>query len=260
MHARAIQQRPIAPGVSSASAVAVLWVFECDRDGPRVSMPRPEVQLVARFGPSAQDGVDVHAFGPRQSVRRKFIRNGQRTVTARLRLGAPDKVLGASASAMAGRIVALEDLWGETAAGRLRARLADARDSMDAATILEQAIAERVAITAERHDHAQLALAAADRLASSSVHAVAADLGVSERHLRRVFRETVGVSPKAFAKLTRFHRALDAAREVAHASWATIAAASGYYDQAHLIAEFRAIAGVTPRSLLGELRAAPSLG
>jgi AraC-like DNA-binding protein len=75
-----------------------------------------------------------------------------------------------------------------------------------------------------------------------------------------VFRETVGVSPKAFAQLARFHRALRTAREDVHASWASIAAAAGYYDQAHLIAEFRAIAGVTPRALLGELRAAQSIG
>jgi transcriptional regulator GlxA family with amidase domain len=39
-------------------------------------------------------------------------------------------------------------------------------------------------------------------------------------------------------------------------SWAAIAAATGYYDQAHLIEEFRAIAGVTPRVLLSELGAA----
>ena len=64
-----------------------------------------------------------------------------------------------------------------------------------------------------RRAHAQLALDAADRLTSANVNAVAVDLGVSERHLRRVFREAVGVSPKAFAKLTRFHRALRAARE-----------------------------------------------
>jgi AraC-like DNA-binding protein len=75
-----------------------------------------------------------------------------------------------------------------------------------------------------------------------------------------VFRETVGVSPKAFARLARFDRALRAAREDGHASWASIAAAAGYYDQAHLIADFRAIAGVTPRAFLGELRAAPSVG
>jgi AraC-like DNA-binding protein len=193
-------------------------------------------------------------------VHRKLIRDGQRVVTARLRLGAPEAVLGVPASAMAGRIVALEDLWGDAATRRLCARLAEARDTVDAPAILERAIADRLASADGRHARAQLALAAADRLATANVNAVAVDLGVSERHLRRVFRDTVGVSPKAFAKLTRFHRALRAAREDAHPRWASIAAAAGYYDQAHLIAEFRAIAGVTPRALLGELRAAPSVG
>lgn len=89
---------------------------------------------------------------------------------------------------------------------------------------------------------------------------MADELGVSERHLRRVFRETVGLGPKAFAKLARFRRALRAAREDDAAGWADIATAAGYYDQAHLIAEFRTIAGKTPRALLGELRTAPSMG
>jgi AraC-like DNA-binding protein len=253
-------QNRIAPSAGAASAVAALLVFGCDRDGPGVVIPRPEIQLVVRFGPSARSGVDVHAFGPRQSVHRKLIRGGQRTVTARLQLGAPKVVLGVPASAMAGRVVALEDLWGDAATRRLRDQLAGARDTVAAAKVLDSAIAERLATADAHHAHTQLALAAADRLASANVNAVAVELGVSERHLRRVFRETLGVGPKAFAKLARFHRALRAARQTPHASWANIAAAAGYYDQAHLIAEFRAIAGVTPRALLGELRAAPSLG
>jgi AraC-like DNA-binding protein len=193
-------------------------------------------------------------------VHRKLIRNGLRTVTARLQLGTPDAVLGVPASAMAGRIVALEDLWGGAATRRLCARLAAARDTAGAAVVLERALAERLATADGRHGGADLALAAVNRLASANVNAVARELGVSERHLRRVFREIIGVSPKAFAKLARFRRALRAARDDADASWAGIAAAAGYYDQAHLIAEFRAIAGVTPRALLGELRAAPSVG
>jgi AraC-like DNA-binding protein len=239
--------------------VAGLFAYDCDRDGPALSIPRPEVHLIVRFGPAAGSGLDVHAFGGRQKVHRKLIRGGQRSVTARLRLGVPDAVLGVPASAIAGRIVALEDLWGEAATRRLRGRLAEAGDPVGAARILESALAERVASADGPDGHAQLALAAAARLPSAHVHAVAGELGVSERHLRRVFRDSVGMSPKAFTKLTRFHRALSAAREGAHASWASIAAAAGYYDQAHLIAEFRAIAGVTPRVLLDELRAAPSL-
>jgi AraC-like DNA-binding protein len=260
MYASVAQHSRIAPSASTVSAVAALFVYDCERDGPGVALPRPEIQLVVRFGPSTRSGLDIHAFGIRQTVHRKLLRSGQRTVTARLQLGAADAVLGVPASAMAGRIVALEDLWGDAATRRLCRRLADARDTVAAAAILERAIAERLANAAGHHARAQLALAAADRLTSANVNAVAADLGVSERHLRRVFRETVGVSPKAFAKLTRFQRALRAAREDAPASWASIAVAAGYYDQAHLIAEFRAIAGVTPRALLGELRAAPSIG
>jgi len=227
-------------------------------------IPRPEIQLVVRFGPSSRNGLDVHAFGARQRVHRKLIRRGQRSVTARLALGAPEAVLGVPASEMAGRIVALEDLWGDVAVRRLCARLADARDTAAAAAVLESAIEERLATGSgnERPARAELALAAAERLTrpSGSVYAVAGELGVSERHLRRVFRETVGVSPKAFARIARFHRALGAAREDGRAGWAGIAATAGYYDQAHLIAEFRAIAGVTPRGLVGEMRAAAAIG
>lgn len=260
MLASVVQPGRIAPSAATTSAVAALSVYECDRDGPGVSIPRPEIHLVARFGPSARGGLDVHAFGGRDKVHRKIIRAGQRSVTARLRLGMADAVLGLPATAMAARIVALEDLWGDAATRRLCDRLADARDPVRAARILESAIAERLAPADERSARAELALAAAHRLTSANVRAVADDLGVSERHLRRVFHETVGMSPKSFTKVTRFHRALRAARQDARASWASIAAVAGYYDQAHLIADFRAIAGVTPRALLGELGAAPSLG
>jgi AraC-like DNA-binding protein len=267
VQASAAHHARIAPSASTASALSSLFMYDCDRDSPGVVIPRPEVQLVVRFGPSSRNGLDVHAFGARQRVHRKLIRRGQRSVTARLALGAPEAVLGVPASEMAGRIVALEDLWGDVAVRRLCARLGDERDTAAAAAVLESAIAERVASgngngngNGRRPARAQLALVAADRLTSGSVYAVAGELGVSERHLRRVFRETVGVSPKAFARIARFQRALGAARGDARAGWADIAAAAGYYDQAHLIAEFRAIAGVTPRVLVGEMRGAAALG
>jgi AraC-like DNA-binding protein len=250
----------LAPTGPTARAVAALFVYERDRDAPGLAIPRPEAHLVVRFGPSTRGGLDVHALGARQRVVRKLLRRGQRVVTARLPLGAAEAVLGVPASALAGRMFALEDLWEGGATRRLFDRLAGARGTFDAAVILEGAIAERVAMAEGHRARHRLALDAADRLPSASVSAVAVDLGVSERHLRRVFRETVGVGPKTFAKLTRFRRAVRAARSERPASWASIAAGAGYYDQAHLIAEFRAIAGVTPAVLLGELHAAQAIG
>lgn len=261
MFASAVPRLAVAPSrASSASALAALSVGQLDRDVRGVVIPRPEVHLAVRFGASAERGLDVHALGGLQRVRRKLLRSEQRFVMARLHLGAAQAVLGVPDSALAGRIVALEDLWGDTATRRLLDQLADARDTFEAATILERSIAERFALAPGQRESTRLVLDAADRLASDSVNGVAVALGVSERHLRRVFRETIGVSPKAFAKVSRFRRAVRAARTEAHASWAAIAADAGYYDQAHLISEFRAIAGVTPRALIGELRAAPSIG
>lgn len=251
MHASASHRIRTEPSASALS------VYECRRDGPGVSIPRLETQLVVRYGPSMRSGLDVHALGARLRVHRKNIRTGL-VVIARLPMGAPETVLGAPASELAGRIVALEDLWGDAATRRLRARLADAHDTIEAAAILNSAIAERLAADGGSA-HIRLALAAADKLAGTHVNIVADELGVSERHLRRVFHEVVGVSPKAYAKLARFQRALTSARAHANANWTTIAAEAGYYDQAHLIAEFRAIADVTPTAFLRELSAATSV-
>jgi AraC-like DNA-binding protein len=190
-------------------------------------------------------------------VRRKLIRAGQRTVSARLHVGAAEAVLGVPASEVAGRIIALDELWGDAATQPLFDRLISARTPTDAAAIMENTIAERLAQVDDARAKPHLALKAAEKLVNTNVNTVAVDLGVSERHLRRIFREAFGVSPKAYAKLARFNRALHAAREGGCASWASIAAASGYYDQAHLIDEFRTIAGVTPRALLGELGGPP---
>lgn len=238
-------------------ALAALSLHEIGSERRGTLVPRLETRIVVRFGSMARGGLDAHALGARQQVHRKLVTGGQRIVVARLRLGMDEAVLGAPASAIAGHTVALEDLWDDST--RLFDRLVAARSLVEAAAALEGAICERLG-AAQRHPaRTGLALAAASRLENAKVDVVAADLGVSARHLRRVFREALGTGPKAFARLTRFHRALHDARGDCRADWAGIAAAAGYYDQAHLIAEFRAIAGVTPRALVDELRAAPRI-
>jgi AraC-like DNA-binding protein len=251
MQLRSAHLNRVAPKRSAACAVAALFGYEYDRDLPRIAIPRPAVQIVVRFGPSARDGLDVHAFGVQRRVRRKLIRAGQRVVMASLHPGTSKAVLGVAADAIAGQVIELDDLWGRDATQRLLDQLAATRVTSEAAEVLESAIASRAMISGSN----RLVLEAAERLASAGVNIVATDLGVSERHLRRVFREAVGVSPKDFARLVRFDRALRAAHEDEGESWASIAAAAGYYDQAHLIGEFHSISGVTPRALLSELRA-----
>jgi AraC-like DNA-binding protein len=73
-------------------------------------------------------------------------------------------------------------------------------------------------------------------LSTLSVEAVASEVGLSTRQLRRAFEATTGLTPKVFARIARFHRALKGD-------------ASGYFDQSHMIAEFRALTGQTPKTL-----------
>lgn len=74
---------------------------------------------------------------------------------------------------------------------------------------------------------------------------LADEVGWSVRQLESRFREQIGLSPKAAGRVLRLQRArrlLAAGR-----SQAETAAACGFYDQAHLSGEFRAMTGCTPR-------------
>jgi len=61
------------------------------------------------------------------------------------------------------------------------------------------------------------------------------------------FRDQVGVTPKRFARIVRFRRALELVRH-GEASLAEIAGRTGYYDQPHMNAEFRVHAGMSPQA------------
>jgi AraC-like DNA-binding protein len=99
---------------------------------------------------------------------------------------------------------------------------------------------------------------------------LAAGTGWSGRHLASRFRAEIGLTPKAAARVVRFDRARR--RLVEHAGaganqnganqnganqnggyqLADLAAETGYFDQAHLAREFRALAGVPPSQWLAE--------
>jgi AraC-like DNA-binding protein len=76
------------------------------------------------------------------------------------------------------------------------------------------------------------------------VRQLAADLGISERHLSRRFQSIFGTSPKCFARAARVEKIVAARRS--GASWADAAYACGFADQAHMINDVSAIIGAPP--------------
>jgi AraC-like DNA-binding protein len=91
--------------------------------------------------------------------------------------------------------------------------------------------------------------AASRRLLSARpprVAELARELGLSRQQLGRLFREHVGLAPKELARIARLQRALDRLRLGPALSLAAAAVELGYYDQAHMTADFRELAGITP--------------
>lgn len=86
------------------------------------------------------------------------------------------------------------------------------------------------------------------------ISALVAETGWSDRHLRNAFGSEIGLAPKAAARVIRFHRARLALQRRAVAGrsldLADLAASCGYYDQAHMNLEFRALAGSAPTTWL----------
>jgi AraC-like DNA-binding protein len=56
----------------------------------------------------------------------------------------------------------------------------------------------------------------------------------------------VGLTPKLYCRVLRFHHAIEQAGSVDRGSWAELALGAGYADQPHFNRDFREFAGVTP--------------
>lgn len=80
----------------------------------------------------------------------------------------------------------------------------------------------------------------------STIRGLAGDLGMSQRQLVRVFTERGGLGPKWRHRVLRFQRVIMLLDTGARASWARLVIRCGYFDQAHLIRDFRALMVMTP--------------
>ncbi|WP_292008959.1 helix-turn-helix domain-containing protein [Chryseobacterium sp.] len=83
-----------------------------------------------------------------------------------------------------------------------------------------------------------------------SLTTLAADVCLCQRHFERKFKSAIGISPKMFAKISRFKHALWCLKNYSHKDLLTIAIECGYYDHSHLIKDFKSLSGHGPTNLL----------
>jgi len=70
---------------------------------------------------------------------------------------------------------------------------------------------------------------------------------LSYKQFQRIFTSHVGINPKDFIRTIRFQYALSIAQNNPSISPSQLAYECGYYDQAHLINEFKHFSGYTPK-------------
>jgi AraC-like DNA-binding protein len=84
------------------------------------------------------------------------------------------------------------------------------------------------------------------RRGAVAIDAVAAHYGVSRQRFARRFHEATGMPPKLFARITRFQGLVYSLLSTDVSEWAVVAPGAGFYDQAHMINEFRSFTGAPP--------------
>jgi AraC-like DNA-binding protein len=238
-----VTYRRIAPGPAAVRFVDHYWTLETD--GP-TDRPGP----VQRVVPDGAPELIIHLASPFElcasdvwHAQPRCFFAGQITGPLLLRPAGPSRILAASfrPHGLAVLGIPARDLTGHfEPADHLFRDVQDVRGLEAALLRLAHRPADRI-----------VELAIAELSASRGmldIASLARDFGLSTRHLERRFLECVGIAPKLYARMRRFQSVWPAIE--GGAPWAAAAIACGYYDQAHLIRDFREFAGEPPASLL----------
>jgi len=167
-------------------------------------------------------------------------------IGVRFRPGGAFPFLGPPAIELADTHVDLDALWG-TSATELRERLCAGKTPEERFNLLEKTLMAHLFRPLERHYAVRFGLDTFGRADSGlAIRDVARDAGLSQRRFLQIFAREVGMPPKLFCRVLRFRRALETVRQTAAPDWGRVAVDCGYYDQSHLIHDFRFFSNLSP--------------
>jgi AraC-like DNA-binding protein len=191
--------------------------------------------------------VEARLYGVARGLSIRILAGQGWTVAALTWPGGLGAFITGSAAELTDRVVPLGQALGTDEAALVRLVTAEPDE---AARVALLAAALEQAVDPERRDPA-LSVAEVARLAESDrtvrrLGDLCERSGLGQRTLQRMFLQYAGVSPTWVIRRYRLLEAAEAVREGKPVSWADIAAALGYADQAHLTRDFRAAIGQTP--------------
>jgi len=254
--------REYAPPPDLADAVEALWTHETV--GARLAVHRvvPDAAVSLCFmGTRAPDGSAVGSrlrlIGPIAAPKLFAPPPGHSMAAIRVKLEWCRPLLGVAPWEHVGREPCYDDIRPDLSAP-LEERLMSTTEPGDALRLLVAFLRQRRSARSGTAAGVLLrySMESLRRVASGPrVAMLARQLGVTDRHLRRLMVDETGIAPRHFARIQRFHALLRSSDLAPRPAWAALAAHHGYADQSHLIREVQDLAGVTPTRLHQERRA-----
>jgi AraC-like DNA-binding protein len=175
----------------------------------------------------------------------------QKMMGVQFRAGGTWPFFGPAAIDFQDHHISLADFWGDNRAHSLHMELIETPSVARKFQIVFDALVTHAARDFTHHPAVANALSRFHRAPlSTRVANAAADADISQKKLIRLFSEQVGYTPKLYLRVLRFQRLLDKVWDAPKVDWAPVAAAHGYYDQPHLIRDFREFSGFTPSEYL----------
>jgi AraC-like DNA-binding protein len=238
------------PGRPLSEFVVVFWYYQ-GHEAPSAKegvLPTGAVDLIIRLD-SART-CDSAMFGPR--TRSVVIKTTSRheLIGVHFRVGGGFPFLQFPVGDLQNAGLSINDLWGEGDAQRLLCMLHEAPTGERKFQILEQWLLHLAGDRLQKHAAVVFAMRAFWSGPFGSAAELADKTGYSQRYFIELFRNEVGLTPKRFHRLCRFRKVIETVRCQTLVDWADIAFSLGYYDQAHLIHEFREFSGLTPEQYL----------
>ena len=164
------------------------------------------------------------------------------------------RFLNLTMSDIANRCLDLGDLLGASEVELLVDALQDAEDWPARFDLMDHFLLERLGRGRPMSPDIAWALKSLQTShGARSIGALSRDLSCSRKTLIQRFHAQIGLSPKSVASILRFAFAVERIRTADEESWADLAIACGYYDQAHFNRDFRRYSGRTPREFQAAL-------
>ena len=231
------------PAAALAHFIAYYWRVSWDLRGQQPhlqeTLPHPNIYLVFENNRLQLSGLSTTKFT-------RLLEGQGFAFGVKFRPGGFRPFLKSSVSSLTNCVVAASDVFGADADG-LESNLVSSVEEDEMVRAMESFLLRRVPTPDER-------VLLVDGIVGQILHQpqirtvddLANQTGINKRSLQRIFREYVGISPKWVIRRYRLHELIERLEAGDPLNWSDLALELGYFDQAHLINDFRAVTGYSP--------------